>query len=201
MRLAVEGLTCIRGARSLFRSLSFGLGEGEAIVVTGPNGAGKTSLLRLVAGLLTPAGGRVVVEDSVQMANELSHFIGHLEAVKGALTVGENLDFGRKLLGGGGIEIDAALKKLGIGSLIDVPAQILSAGQKRRLALARLLVATRPLWLLDEPTTALDSEGQRTVIQLIGEHRASGGLVIVATHMALDLSDAREIVLTGEGVA
>jgi heme exporter protein A len=143
----------------------------------------------------------VVVEDSVQMANELSHFIGHLEAVKGALTVGENLDFGRKLLGGGGIEIDAALKKLGIGSLIDVPAQILSAGQKRRLALARLLVATRPLWLLDEPTTALDSEGQRTVIQLIGEHRASGGLVIVATHMALDLSGAREIVLTGEGVA
>jgi len=200
MRLAVEGLTCIRGGRKLFRGLSFGLGQGEAIVVTGPNGAGKTSLLRLVAGLLTPAEGRVVVEDSVQMANELSHFVGHLDAVKGALTVGENLDFGRTLLGGGGIETDAALKKLGIGSLADVPAQILSAGQRRRLALARLLVATRPLWLLDEPSTALDSEGQRTLIQLIVEHRASGGSVIAATHMALDISGAREIVLTGEGV-
>lgn len=201
MKLVVEGLTCIRGGRSLFRGLSFGLGRGDAIVVTGPNGAGKTSLLRLVAGLLIPAEGRITVEDSDNTVGELCHFVGHLDAVKGALTAGENLAFGRALLGGGDANIESALHHLGIDALQDLPAQVFSAGQRRRLALARLLVAPRPLWLLDEPTAALDAAGQRTLVQLMGEHRVGGGMIIAATHASLDLKGAREISLSNGGAA
>jgi len=201
MKLVVEGLSCSRGGRSLFQGLSFGLSRGQAILVTGPNGAGKTSLLRLVAGLLVPTAGRIALEGSDGTVGEASHFVGHLDAVKGALTAGENLVFGRALLGGGDTSIELALERFGIGALQDLPAQVFSAGQRRRLALARLLVAPRPIWLLDEPTTALDTSGQQMLARLMAEHRAGGGVIVAATHATLDLKDARKISLPNGGAA
>jgi heme exporter protein A len=201
MKLVVEGLSCSRGGRSLFQGLSFGLSRGQAILVTGPNGAGKTSLLRLVAGLLVPTAGRIALEGSDGTVGEASHFVGHLDAVKGALTAGENLVFGRALLGGGDASIELALERFGIGALQDLPAQVFSAGQRRRLALARLLVAPRPIWLLDEPTTALDTSGQQMLARLMAEHRAGGGVIVAATHATLDLKDARKISLPNGGAA
>ena len=201
MRLVVDGLTCIRGGRSLFRGLSFDLQEGGALVVTGPNGVGKTSLLRLVAGLLTPVEGRITAANSGQTVAELCHFVGHFDAVKSALSVSENLDFGRALLGSNGSEVVTALSRVGLGALGNIPARMLSMGQRRRLALARLLVASRPIWLLDEPTASLDAEGKQTVIQLIEEHRKSGGMAIIVTHVTLDMKNYGAIDLTGGGAA
>lgn len=200
MRLVAQDLSCIRGGRRLFHGLSFGVEAGEAIVVTGPNGAGKTSLLRLIAGLLRPAAGRIALEGVSEPVGERCHLVSHFDAVKGALSAAEHLDFARALLGGGGVAVAAALARLGIAALTDLPGEVFSAGQRRRLALARLLVAPRPLWLLDEPTAALDSAGQETLAGLIREHRAGGGMVIAATHMKLDLDEAREIALAVEHV-
>jgi heme exporter protein A len=197
MRLEAEGLTSIRGGRALFQGLSFALGAGEALVVRGPNGSGKTTLLRVIAGFLAPSGGRIGLKDSQQMIGEAAHFVGHLDALKGALTVEENLTFHRSLLGSGGDSIDKALGRMGIGALAMLPAEVLSAGQRRRAALARLLVSHRPIWLLDEPSNALDANGQTLMAQLMQEHRERGGVVIVAAHGQLDLPGAREISLTG----
>src|ERR1700694_5820854 len=158
MRLSIEGLTCRRGERVLFEGLRFAAGEADAVVVTGPNGAGKTSLIRLIAGLLPAEAGAIVLAGGPPSRESL-HLIGHLDAVKGALTVKENLAFLRALLGGR-MAGETALEALGLAALSELPARVLSAGQKRRLALARLLVAERPLWLLDEPTASLDTDGQ-----------------------------------------
>ena len=201
MRLRTERLSCVRGGRALFRDLSFELAAGEALVVTGPNGAGKTSLLRIVAGLLTPASGRVALNGGEVSHGEACHFLSHHDGVKGALTVMENLSFYRALLGGGrggegGVAPAAALSRLGLGALGDLPAYVLSAGQKRRLALARLLAAPRPVWLLDEPTASLDVTGKEVLLGMIGEHRARGGMVVVATHLELELEDTREIFIS-----
>jgi heme exporter protein A len=195
MRLTACGLGCVRGGRPLFAGLSFELVSGGAITVLGPNGAGKTSLLRIIAGLLPPAEGKVVVENADSVA-EACHFVGHLDGVKGALSVSENLDFFRALLGGGGVSNEAALTRLGLGALAALPAYVLSAGQRRRLALARLLAAPRPIWLLDEPTAALDVSGKEVLVGMIEEHRASGGMVIAATHLELELDEAREIFIS-----
>jgi heme exporter protein A len=194
MRLGIEGLACRRGERVLFEGLSFAAGAGDAVVVTGPNGAGKTSLIRLIAGLLPPQVGAIVL-DGAPPARECLHLVGHLDAVKGALTVAENLAFSRALLGGAAGE--GALEALGLAALAGLPARVLSAGQKRRLALARLLVAERPLWLLDEPTVNLDSDGQARLAAIIAAHRGKGGIVVAATHAALDLPGAREVALHG----
>lgn len=196
MRLAGNRVGCERGGRFLFRGLSFQLSAGEAITVLGPNGAGKTSLLRIIAGLLPPAEGTIALEGADGVAGEACHFLGHLDAVKGALTVSENLDFSRMLLGGGGVSNETALARLGLGALSGLPAHVLSAGQRRRLALARLLAARRPIWLLDEPTAALDAAGKDVLAGMIGEHRASGGMVIAATHLELELEGAREIFIS-----
>ncbi len=196
MRLRTEQLGCVRGGRSLFRDLSFEVAAGEAMVVTGPNGAGKTSLLRIIAGLLSPAGGKVALADSELPLSEACHFLSHHDGVKGALTVLENLSFYRSLLGGeNGAAPLAALSRLGLGALGDLPAYVLSAGQKRRLALSRLIAAPRPIWLLDEPTASLDRAGQEVLAGMIGEHRARGGMVVAATHLPLDLDDARNLSL------
>ncbi|HWK87325.1 MAG TPA: heme ABC exporter ATP-binding protein CcmA [Xanthobacteraceae bacterium] len=201
MRLRTEQLSCVRGGRSLFRDLSFELAAGEALAVTGPNGAGKTSLLRIIAGLLSPAGGRVALEDGGLPLNESCHFVSHYDGVKGALTVMENLSFFCALLGGAtdgkrSVAPAAALSRLGLGALGELPAYVLSAGQKRRLALSKLLAAPRPIWLLDEPTAALDVTGKEVLLGMIGEHRARGGMVVVATHLDLELEDAREIFIS-----
>lgn len=196
MRLVAKGVSCVRGERPLFRGLSFELAAGEAITVLGPNGAGKTSLLRIIAGLLAPAEGGIALEGSESGVAEACHFLGHLDAVKGALTVAENLDFMRVLLGGGNLPQTDALKRVGLEPLSDLPAHILSAGQKRRLALARLIAAPRPVWLLDEPTASLDAAGKELLIEMMNAHRAGGGMIVAATHLELELDSVREIFIS-----
>jgi heme exporter protein A len=197
MRLLAEGLGSIRGGRTLFQGLSFALAPSEALMVTGPNGSGKTTFLRLIAGLLPPTAGRIALAGSEEPIGEAVHFVGHLDALKGALTLGENLAFYRSLFGGEGNAVNEALGRMGIGTLAMLPAEVLSAGQRRRATLARLLVSHRPIWLLDEPANALDADGQMLLARLMQEHRGRGGIVIAATHARLDLTDAREISLAG----
>ncbi len=154
--LAAKGISCQRGGRLLFEGLSFALEPGESLLVSGPNGAGKTSLLRLIAGLLPLQAGRIEGGDASVPLLELCHYVGHLNGIKSSLTLGENVRFWVDFLGGDGSELDSAYRKFGLEELRDLPAGILSAGQKRKLALLRLFAAPRPIWLLDEPSVSLD---------------------------------------------
>ena len=192
MRLIAENLGLVRGGRRLFQDLNFVLAGGETLAVIGPNGAGKSSLLRLIAGLLRPTDGRIGLQG--ESAQAAVHFIGHLDGVKAALTAEENLDFMGSLLGGRTHGI-SALATLGLDRLADLPAGMFSAGQKRRLALARLLVAPRPLWLLDEPLTSLDAEGQAVFASMAYAHLRGGGMIVAATHAPLGIEGARELKL------
>ena len=199
MRLLGANVTIERGGRRLFSNLSFALGAGEALTVRGPNGAGKSSLLRAIAGLLPLAAGKVRLEggDDEQSAGAQAHYLGHADALKGALTARENLSFWAATLRGGGpppSPVAVALDRLGLAHAIDFPVAYLSAGQKRRVALARLLVAYRPLWLLDEPTSALDAASQARLAELMRDHLAAGGMIVAATHAPLGL-DARALML------
>ena len=195
MKLIGDKLCSVRGGRTLFADLSFGVAAGEALLVMGPNGAGKTTLLRTIAGLLRPAAGRVFLDGGTpdHALSELCHNVGHLNAVKASLTVAENAAFWRRFLGGTGASPDAALETFGLSVLRDIPAGYLSAGQKRRLGLARLLLADRTLWLLDEPTASLDSAAQEALIGAVNAHLARGGLVVAATHGPLGFAKAREL--------
>jgi heme exporter protein A len=194
MRLIAERLACARGGWVLYGGLSFSLTPGEALLVTGPNGSGKTSLLRQIAGLLPLDGGTLMLEGGE--VQDCTHYLGHAGAVRDALTVAENLEFWRDLYGGGGkLTPETALQRLHLLAQKDLPARILSAGQKRRLAIARLLTVQRPLWLLDEPDAALDAEGRASLTGIIAEHRAGGGMVIVASHSTLNVAPSREISL------
>lgn len=181
MRVVATDLAAVRGGRAVFSGVSFVIADGEALAVTGPNGAGKSTLLRLVAGLLSPAGGKVALDPAPE--DSAIHYLCHLDGLKTALTVRQNLEFWRVLWNGDGI--DAALARLGLESLADLHVGALSAGQKRRAALARLLIARRPLWLLDEPATALDASAEAVLGAVIGEHLAGGGMAMVATHRPL----------------
>ncbi|CCD95393.1 heme ABC transporter (heme exporter protein A), ATP-binding protein (cytochrome c-type biogenesis) [Bradyrhizobium sp. ORS 375] len=179
----------------MFSSLAFEARAGEALAVTGHNGAGKTSLLRLIAGLLLPAGGTIAIEggEGELTVPEQAHYLGHRDALKPALSVRENLTFWADFLGGGMIRpIPDCLEAVGIAHAIDLPAGYLSAGQRRRLSLARLLAVPRLLWLLDEPTAALDVAGQAMFAGLMREHLAGGGLIVAATHGPLGI-DTREL--------
>ena len=194
MRLTATGLAAVRGGRPVFADLSFTLSPGELLAVTGPNGAGKSTLLRLVAGLLRPAAGTVVLEEAEDAAiGANAHYLGHLDALKPGLTVRQNLDFWRLLWGGG--DIDAALAAVGLEPLGDLHAAVLSAGQRRRVALARLLVAPRPLWLLDEPATGLDASAEAGLGRLIADHLSGGGMAIAATHRDLPLKPTATLAL------
>ena len=188
LRLSATGLGCVRGFRNVFNDLNLQLSSGDALALTGPNGAGKSSLLRLLAGLLRPSAGRVAFEGDTDegAVAERAHYLGHLDAFKTALTVGENIEFWIHYLGG---EHDAApaLAAVGLESLEHLPAAYLSAGQRRRLSLARLIAASRPLWLLDEPASALDSAGQEMLVGLMRTHLASGGMIVAATHGPLGI--------------
>jgi len=199
-----RGLACRRAGRIVFEQLEFALEPGEALLLRGPNGSGKSSLLRLLAGLLRPAAGvlswqgrRCSTHDPEHRAR--LHFVGHLDAGKANLTVRENLCFIAGLLGVGELRREA-LESFDLLELADTPARYLSAGQKRRLALARLAVAPRPLWLLDEPAVGLDTANRHRLERRIAAHLEAGGLCIVATHGDVTLPEA--LVLDfGEAVA
>ncbi len=197
MRLVAQALTCIRGGRKVFGDLSFSLNAGEALIVTGRNGAGKSSLLRLIASLVPLAGGSLALEggDAERTIAEQAHYLGHRDPLKGALSVGENLAFWQDFIGkpASAPAWREALDACGIGHLADLPASYLSAGQKRRLSLARLIASPRPLWLLDEPSSALDQIAQTTLTALMTAHLAQGGLIMAATHGPLGLDQARTL--------
>jgi heme exporter protein A len=200
-----EGLACVRGERAVFTALSFRLTNGGALILAGPNGAGKSSLLRMMAGLLPPVDGRLVWDGSSVAADPEAHrhrvrYIAHADAVKPALTVAENLRIWAVLWGGaGGAEERgaAALAGFGIDRLADLPGRYLSAGQKRRLALARLLVAPALLWLLDEPRAGLDEDAERRLDGAIRRHRDGGGMVVIALHGGKLPVDAPTLNLSG----
>jgi heme exporter protein A len=183
-------LICVRGGRAVFAGLGFRVDAGGALVLAGPNGSGKSSLLRLMAGLARPAAGDLawngedVAEDPAAHRSRV-HYVGHLDAVKPALTVAENLGFWAALRGGSagaGARARAALEAFGIPKLADVPGRYLSAGQRRRLNLARILAAPAPLWLLDEPKTALDNDAAGRVDAAVASHRGEGGMVVMSMH-------------------
>jgi heme exporter protein A len=191
--LTAENLACVRGDKRLFESLSFRVRAGQALAVEGANGAGKTSLLRLLAGFLSPIAGRVLVKtatsesDDAEERGRLVGWLGHLDGLKPQLTVMEQLSFFARLYGR---QADpAALETVGLARQADLPCRYLSAGQRRRLALARLLTSNRPLWLLDEPFAALDTAGQALVAGLMLRHCGEGGIIIAATHDPLGLGN------------
>ena len=195
MKLVSEKLCARRGGRILFAGISFSVDAGEALLVTGPNGAGKTTLLRTLAGFLSPEAGTLRLEGAgadLSIA-EQCHYIGHVNAVKPSLTVAENAAFWGGFLGGEPGRLDATLDALNLGPLRDIPVGYLSAGQKRRAGLMRLLLADRPLWLLDEPTASLDTASQALLMRAVNRHLAGGGLVVAATHLPLDLVQTQEL--------
>ncbi len=191
LSLSVEGLACVRGGRAVFEGLGFEAAGGDAIELRGPNGAGKSSLLRLLAGLLPPAAGAVAWTGGDGAARPPLTYCGHRDPVKPWLTAREQLAWWRDLEGDGSVE--AAADAMGIGPLLDVAGGLLSAGQRRRLALARPALAGTPVWLLDEPAVSLDEDGAALLTAMIGRHRARGGLAIVATHRPTGLPDARTV--------
>lgn len=185
---AGHDLACRRGERLVFSRLSFRVAAGETLLLRGPNGSGKSSLLRCMAGLLAPVAGAQTWDDQPLMLDPDAHrgrlrYLGHQDAVKPALTVLENLALWQQLHGLRDVAaIGHALAALGLDRLAELPARLLSAGQRRRVALARLLAAPAPLWLLDEPTTALDDDGVARFARMVGDHRAGGGLVVLSSH-------------------
>jgi heme exporter protein A len=194
MRLSGRGTSCVRGGREVFSGLDFEVSSGEALAVIGANGSGKTSLLRMIAGLLVLAGGSIALEggESELTLPEQAHYLGHRDALKPALSVVENLSFWRDFLGGEAFDARESLATVGLDHAVFLPASYLSAGQRRRLSIARLLTIHRPIWLLDEPINALDAAGARMFASLMSDHLARGGLIIAATHGPLGIT-AREL--------
>lgn len=194
MRLEVKNLTCERSGRRIFDNVSFNLQAGEALVVTGRNGAGKSTLLAILSGRLKATGGQITLTGvGERTLPECLHLIGHKEALKAAMTARENLDFAARLLGDADISVEEALERVGLPHAADMPVAYLSAGQKRRVALARLLVAHRPLWLLDEPTSALDTASQEMLFELLNNHINRGGMILAATHQELPLHALKKL--------
>src|SRR6478752_804128 len=189
MQLSGRGVRCVRGGREVLSGLDFTVSSGEALAVTGANGSGKTSLLRTIAGHLALTGGSIALEggEAELTLAEQAHYLGHRDALKPALSVMENLSFWRDFLGGEAGDAAASLVQVGIDHAAHLPAGFLSAGQRRRLSMARLLSVKRPIWLLDEPTTALDVAGQAVFAGLMREHLSGGGLIIAATHAPLGI--------------
>lgn len=195
MELVIDDLAARRGGRAVFSGMHARVSAGHALVVTGPNGAGKSTLLRILAGFLPPERGDVCLRGTAAVSlrrapgafQEVVAYSGHLDAVKPALGVAENLALWAGLHGTGRDRIDAALTHFGLAAMAGRAAGDCSAGQKRRLGLARLMVMDRPLWLLDEPTASLDTASAAKVADLVRGHCARGGIAVIATHLELDL--------------
>jgi len=193
--VSARDLALLRGERLVFAGLAFAVPEGGALLLTGANGAGKSSLLRCLAGLLPPSDGQVLWQGEDAFADRAAHalrlrYAGHAEAIKPSLTVAENIAFWARLWGG---DPRGALAAVGLDGLADLPARVLSSGQRRRLSLARLLLGDPLLWLLDEPTVGLDAASVERLGALLAAHRAKGGAVIAATHLPLPLPGAQEL--------
>jgi heme exporter protein A len=200
MRLMAEKLSGERGGEPVFLDVDFALREGEALIVTGPNGSGKSTLLRVLGGLLPPARGRVWLDgggETFPSVASASHYLGHHNALKPALTVAENLgfwrDFGADAQVGAGLSVQEALAAVELAGIGHLPFGYLSTGQKRRAAIARLLVSPRPIWLLDEPTSGLDKASEERFARLMRRHCEAGGIIVAATHLPLGLEGARAL--------
>ncbi len=196
-----DTLTCRRGGRRVFTDLAFRVAPGEALIVTGPNGAGKSSLLRLLAGLGQPAEGAIYWGRANIADDPVSHrartaYLGHLDAIKPRATVADHLALAATLAGTDAGNVPAVAERIGLSGLLARPGRLLSAGQRRRVGLGRLLLSGATLWLLDEPTNALDTAGQTLLVGLLRAHLAGGGMIVAATHQALDLA-GRKLVLPG----
>lgn len=201
MRLSAENLAGERGGEPVFHDIGFALEAGRALLVTGPNGVGKSTLLRIVAGLLPAAAGTVRLAGGGEAWPDVaaaSHYLGPHNAMKTTLTVGENLAFWRDFLGEPHLAVDEALEMVGLEMIAHLPFAYLSTGQRRRAAIARLLVSYRPVWLLDEPTSGLDAASAAQFAALMGAHLEDGGLIVAATHLPLGLDNATELVM-GQG--
>jgi heme exporter protein A len=201
LALVAECVSLARGNRTILRDLSFRVDAGQALILTGPNGAGKSTLLRALAGFLALSTGRIVVDgvESDTPRAQLCHVCGHLDGIKAQLTARENLAFWASYLDNRGsretetARLESALAQFHLEALAEIPAAYLSAGQKRRLGLARLLVIERPIWLLDEPTVSLDAASVDLLLSALSRHLASGGLIVAATHLAMPLPGAIEL--------
>ena len=194
MRLIAENLGGERGGETVFSGIGFTIEKGEALVVTGPNGAGKSTLLRVLAGLLRAAEGQARVEgggEAFPTVASACHYLGHLNAMKTALSVAENLRFWRDFSGEPALGVEAALETVGLGGIGHLPFGYLSTGQRRRASIAKLLVGQRPIWLLDEPTAGLDKASEERFAGLMRGHLADGGIVVAATHLPLGLDGAK----------
>jgi heme exporter protein A len=203
MRLSASNLACHRGGRAVFAGLSFAVSAGEVLAVTGRNGAGKSSLLRTIVGLVRVAGGSLTLEggDPELTLAEQAHYLGHQDALKPSLSVAENLKFWSGFLGRKAADDATALAAVGLDSLADLPAAYLSAGQRRRLSIARLVAVKRPIWLLDEPMSTLDAAAQERLGALMRTHLTEGGLILAATHGPLGIPATRELRLDAFGGA
>lgn len=191
MRLVADQLSGERGGEPVFSGIAFSLGQGEALLVTGPNGSGKSTLLRVVAGLLPAASGRVVLEgggEAFPTVSSACHYLGHQNAMKPTLSVAENLRFWRDFCGEPRLGTEEALEAVGLAGIGHLPFAYLSTGQRRRTAIARLLVSHRPLWLLDEPTSGLDKASEARFSELMTAHCRNAGIVIAATHLPLGIA-------------
>jgi len=195
MRLTGVDLACQRGERDVFAGVNFAVESGQALTVSGRNGAGKSSLLRMVIGLLPIAGGRLTLDggDPELSIAEQAHYLGHQDALKGSLSVAENLSFWTGFFGLRSTDLHTPLETVGLAGLAGLPAAYLSAGQRRRLSIARLIAVPRPIWLLDEPTSTLDAAAQDRLAELMGAHLAGGGLILAASHGPVGLSGAQDL--------
>ncbi|MBJ26472.1 MAG: heme ABC transporter ATP-binding protein CcmA [Alphaproteobacteria bacterium] len=192
--LKANNLTCVRGEKTIFSKVNFTLSRGEALLVTGPNGIGKSSLLRVLSGFLKPSKGELSWRDgsvyqNIEEYRTLVHFVGHSDCIKSSLTVFEHLLFWSRLRGNSSLAYEA-LERTGLLNLAQTPGRFLSAGQKKRVSIARLISTYSPLWFLDEPTVTLDADSEKKLEELIIDHRSGGGIVVVATHSKFRLDQA-----------
>lgn len=203
MKLIASNISVMRGEDLIIENVSFEVGNNEALMIRGANGSGKSTLLRAIAGLLPLEAGSLSIEDKDNefrgaKPTELCHYLGHENAMKPAMSVGENLKFWQEFAGQPHLEIDEAMEMVGLDGLQDVPFAHLSTGQRRRISIARLLVSYRPIWLLDEPTAGLDASSEKQFADLMKAHLDDDGMIIAATHIPLGLENTKELVFGAE---